>query len=141
MVAPPITTYATRRATDGWTLPVLVLGVTVCAGGALLGLWWLSVAVGAAIGLLLGGGRALWTALLAGALGWGLALLWMQLHTSIWPVAVAVSGILGLGSNGAIAIAVTLLFAGLLGLAGAWVGSAVRALALPKRSDSLRSHR
>lgn len=71
-----------------------------------------------------------WLALLAGAgtglLVWGIPLLAAQLSYGIGPAAGALSAILGLDHQGTFAIAATLLVGVLLGLAGAWLGSAAR---------------
>jgi hypothetical protein len=131
MVAPPVTTYSGRSTAREWRVPALVLGVAVCGGGAVLGLWWLTVAVGFVLGMLFGGRLAIRLAIFSGAIGWGLALAWQQLHASIWPVANTVAGILGVGSNGGIVLAATVLLAALLGVAGAWIGVAVRSIAFP----------
>jgi hypothetical protein len=132
MVFPPVITYGKRDAVGEWVLPGIGIGALLCAVAAYLGIWWLPVAVGGALGLIFGR-RGLWPAALAGAIGWALALVWMQVHAAIWPVAGVLSGILGLGNNGAIGMAVTLLLAALLGVCGAWVGTAARGLALQIR--------
>jgi hypothetical protein len=132
VVLPPVITYGKRDAVGEWALPSLGIGALLCALAADLGIWWLPVAVGCALGLLFGR-RALWAAALAGAVGWALALVWMQVHAAIWPVAAVLSGILGLWNSGVIGMAVTLLLAALLGVCGAWVGVAARGLALQIR--------
>jgi hypothetical protein len=107
-----------------------VAGAAVVWAGAELGLWWTALAYGLVIGALLGRARtALPAALAAGVLGWGLPLLWLARTAPVGATAVALSQVLGLGAaSGAAPIALTLATGGLLGLCGAWLGSAARRL-------------
>ncbi len=114
---------------------VTVVGVAVVWAGATVGLWWAPLLVGFVIGIILRGGQAIVaTTGLAAILGWALPLAWQALQSPIGTVATVVAGILGLGAtSGPIVIVVTLVLALLLGLAGAWVGAALRRLIVPPR--------
>jgi hypothetical protein len=104
----------------------VVVGVALVVVTQPAGLWWMPLVAGFALGVLLRGRRAWLGALLTGALGWGLPLLW-QARTE--PVG-AVAGVLGrlLGIPAAVALAVTVLVGVVLALAGVWVGVAARRL-------------
>lgn len=105
---------------------LVLAGVVLVVVTQPAGLWWMAMVAGLMLGLLVRGWRAGVGALLVGALGWGLPLLW-QARTE--PVG-AVAGVLGglLGVPAAAAFVVTLLVGVLLALAGGWVGIAVRRL-------------
>ena len=115
------------------TLPRLrgpLLWVAIVAGWALvvvtqpMGLWWMTVVCGLGLGLLVPGWRAGVGALLVGALGWGIPLLWESQGAPVGSVADVLGGLLGI--PGAAAVVVTLLVSVVLALAGAWVGIAGR---------------
>jgi len=114
-----------------------VLGIAVVWVAAAGGLWWMPLPVGLVVGLILRGGRAIVAVTaLAAALGWGLPLAARALSAPVGKTASVVAGILGLGAGngaGAVVVVVTLVLAALLGLAGAWVGAALRRLVVPPR--------
>jgi len=125
-----------RRKTGlGPAALVTVVGVAVVWAGAVDGLWWAPLLTGFVIGVILRGGRAIVAAAgLVAVLGWALPLAWQALHSPIGKVAAVVAGILGLSTtSGPVVIVVTLVLALLLGLAGAWVGAALRRLIVPPR--------
>ena len=129
------------------TLLAAIIGIAVIWAGNHFGLWWITMLVGLAIGVVL---RGTWATLIAAALaavgGWGLDLLWQSRQVDIGGVASVIAGILGLGqpfntnfgsggvsgtpefgaSNGYIVILLTLVLALLLALAGTWAGAALR---------------
>jgi hypothetical protein len=108
--------------------PVATLAsvVVVWAANA-FGLWWVTLLVGAALGLLLRGTRRmLAAAALAGLSGWGLPLLWQALHLDLGATATVVAEIMGFGSSGFVVVLLALVFGLLLSLAGAWLGTALR---------------
>ncbi len=113
-------------------IPATIVGTLLVALGALLGLWWMVVLVGVLAGLLAPGARtALVVGGLAALLGWGLPLAWQAvvMGQPVSDQASVVGAILGLGANqGVLVIALTLLIAVVLGVAGAWVGAALRPL-------------
>jgi len=112
-----------------------VLGIAVVWAAAGGGLWWMPLPVGLVVGLILRGGRAIVAVTaLAAALGWGLPLAARSLSAPVGKTASVVAGILGLGAGaGVVVVVVTLVLAALLGLAGAWVGAALRRLVVPPR--------
>lgn len=124
-----------RKTGFGPAALVTVIGVAVVWAAAVDGLWWAPLLAGFVIGVILRGARAIvTTAGLVAVLGWALPLAWQALHSPIGKVATVVAGILGLGTTrGPVVIVVTLAMALLLGLAGAWVGAALRRLIVPPR--------
>ncbi len=124
-----------RKTGFGPAALVTVVGVAVVWAAAVDGLWWAPLLAGFVIGVILRGGRVIVvTAGLVVVLGWALPLAWQALHNPIGKVAMVVAGILGLNTtSGPVVIVVTLVLALLLGLAGAWVGAALRRLIVPPR--------
>lgn len=124
-----------RKTGFGPAALVTVVGVAVVWAAAVDGLWWAPLLAGFVIGVILRGARAIvTTAGLVAVLGWALPLARQALHSPIGKVATVVAGILGLGTTrGPVVIVVTLALALLLGLAGAWVGAALRRLIVPPR--------
>ena len=113
----------------------------VAAGPAIVeataGGWWSPFAIGLVVGLL---ATRTWTAIglgaLAGLATWGFPLAVEQLRYGVGPAATALSAILGLGHTGTYAIVLTLLIGFLLGVSGAWLGSAARSVAWSARVDA-----
>jgi hypothetical protein len=68
---------------------------------------------------------------LAGLLGWGLPLAALQVRTGLGPAAGSLAAIMGFTGQAAVPLILTLLVGFLLGLTGAWLGSAIRSLAVP----------
>lgn len=94
----------------------------VAAGTWVLG-WWTVPLVGAGMGLLWPDDRPALSAAAAGALGWGILLVWGGLIGPVMGVAGTVGGVMGL--PGAAVLLITLLFPAILsGAAGALVGVA-----------------
>jgi len=115
----------------GWlaagVLGGLLAWLVMAAGG-----WWLTFPLGLAAGALQARRlHALGAGLLVGLLGWGLPLAAIALAGApLGRTALVVSGILGAAAGGVPAIAVTVLTGILLATAGAWLGLALRRLAL-----------
>lgn len=109
---------------------IVFAGATVMvAVGVALGVWWLTFAVGLAAGLLLA--RARWAILTgagSGLLGWGLLLAPEQLQYGLGPTASSLAAIMGFTGASAVPVVLTCIVGLLLGLTGAWLGSAVRTL-------------
>lgn len=114
----------------GWhgELGFVLLGALVLWGGDRFGLWWLALVVGALAGILLRGARATaGAAALAALLGWGGDLALQALSVNIGGAAGVLATILGFSaSGGAVVLVVTLVFAVMLALGGAWLGAALR---------------
>ena len=106
----------------------MVVGIIIIWQANHFGWWWVTALVGAALGVgLRGTWRVLTAAALASLAGWGLDLAAQSLGANIGAVAGTVSGIMGFGTHsGFIVVLLALIFALLLGLAGAWAGTALR---------------
>jgi len=113
--------YATLAA-------VAVLSVVMMATGG----WWAPFVFGLAIGLLAVARARIAIPLgaAAGLIAWGVPLVVDQASFGIGPAASALAAILGFGRRGVLGVVLTLLIGSLLGLTGAWLGSAVRAAVL-----------
>ena len=108
---------------------VVVAGAAVGLLGVVLGAWWAPFPAGVAIGMVLL--RARWAALagaVAGLVAWLVPLLVLQQQYGLAPAATSLAAIMGFTGAATIPIALTLLVGLLLGLTGAWFGSAVRDL-------------
>ncbi len=102
---------------------VLALGVISFIYGG----WWWPFIAGLAIGALTG--RARVTIPLGAAVGllaWGAPLVYDQARYGLGPAASSLAAIMGFGHQGAIPVVLTLVVGMLLGLTGAWLGSAAR---------------
>jgi hypothetical protein len=106
----------------------VIAGIIVIWAGNHFGWWWVTALVGAALGVgLRGTWRVLGAAALAALAGWGLDLALQSFGGNIGEVASTVSGIMGFGTkSGYLVVLLALIFALLLGLAGAWAGAALR---------------
>lgn len=132
-----------KRIPDGVMLVgAVVAGIAIIWGANHLGWWWVTALVGAVIGVALRGAwRVLAAAALAAVAGWGLDLAVQSAGANLGGVASTVSGIMGFGTrNGYLVVLLALIFALLLGLAGAWAGAsarrAIRAFAAPTRGET-----
>ncbi len=113
-------------------------GIAVLAGFAMVvcvtaGLWWLTFPCAVAIGA--PGPRAriaIGRAGLAGLAGWGAPLVVIEFAYRIGPAANALAAIMGFKGAAAIPIVLTVLVGVLLGLSGAWLGSAARTVVLSR---------
>lgn len=117
----------------------IVTAVSAAAGVAVVwaadhwGLWYVGVAAGVVLGLVLRGtSRVMWAAGLAGFLGWLLPLGVRAINGQpVGRLAERVAGVLGIGTGAGasaaiVALAVTGVLGALLCLCGAWLGAAVR---------------
>ena len=87
-------------------MPGLVLAVAV--GTALAGWWAVPVVTAAWLWLAPAGGSQVRSAMIGAALGWGLLLVWTELHGPIGPLARRVGGLIWLPGWGLVML--TLLF-------------------------------
>jgi hypothetical protein len=114
------------------TIGALIAGLLISVGGVLLGLWWAPFAVGIAFGILEPRARfALPGGALIGLAGWALPLAEAQLRFGLGPTAQSLATIMGFGHQSTIPLGLTCATGLLLGLAGAWLGSAARSLVAP----------
>jgi hypothetical protein len=108
---------------------VVAGGILLSLSGMWLGLWWVTFAAAVAVGLAL---PRTWLALVAGAVSgavaWSEPLVAAQAQYGIAPTATALAAIMGVKGAALVPIALTVLTGVLLGLSGAWLGAAVRAL-------------
>jgi hypothetical protein len=111
------------------TLAALILGLVISVAGVLVGAWWAPFTVGIAFGIAEPRARfAIPGGALIGLAGWALPLAAAQVRFGLGPTAQSLAAIMGFGHQSAIPIALTCVVGLLLGLAGAWLGSAARSL-------------
>jgi hypothetical protein len=116
----------------------LSIGTAVAVVAVMLGVWWAPFVVGIAFGIAFPRARvAIPGGALTGFLGWGLPLVADQLLYGIGPTAESLAAILHLGRSGAFAVILTCVVGMLLGLSGAWLGSAGRSLVRSRRGLSV----
>ena len=112
------------------TAGVIVVGAAVSLAGVLLGAWWAPFPVGLVVGLVVPRTRtALFSGSLSGLLAWSLPLLAAQLQYGLGPTARGLAAIMGFAGLTVIPVALTHLVGLLLGLTGAWLGSALPSFA------------
>jgi hypothetical protein len=104
-------------------------GAVVCSvlaiAGVLLGFWWAPFAFGVAFGVIQPRARiALPVGAAIGLVGWLFPLAAMEARSGLGPAAESLAAILGFGHQAAIPVILTLLVGTLLGVTGAWLGSA-----------------
>ena len=111
------------------TVAALILGVLISVGCVLLEAWWAPFLVGVLFGAVEPRARfAIPGGALIGLAGWGIPLAVVQVRFGLGPTAGSLATIMGFGHQSAIPLALTLVVGFLLGLTGAWLGSAGRSL-------------
>jgi hypothetical protein len=114
------------------SVAALVLGAVVSVVAVMFGVWWAPFVVGIAIGIADPRARvAVPIGAAAGLLGWALPLAGDQILYGLGPTASSLAAIMGFGHQSAIPLVLTCVVGLLLGLAGAWLGSAGRSLVVP----------
>jgi hypothetical protein len=94
--------------------------------GVMLGAWWAPFALGLAFGIAEPRARiAVPVGALIGLVGWLIPLATLESRYGLRPTAGSLAAIMGFGQQGAIPIILTLAVGLLLGLTGAWLGSAL----------------
>ena len=118
-----------------------VAAIVLALAGVLAGAWWAPFPVGLLLGIVIPRARlAIPVGAVAGLVAWLLPLAAAQVRYGLGPAAASLAAIMGFGHAGAIPIVLTLLVGTLLGLTGAWVGSAGRsAVASSARVDVTRN--
>jgi hypothetical protein len=110
----------------------ILLAALVALTGVLFGFWWAPFLVGFALPLV---ARRARVTLPAGAgiglVSWAVPLAVAQVRYELGPSAASLAAIMGFGHAGAVPVILTLLVGTLLGLSGAWLGSAVWAVVAP----------
>ncbi|HEY6116601.1 MAG TPA: hypothetical protein VI172_11635 [Candidatus Dormibacteraeota bacterium] len=121
-------------------IAILLAGLLALAG-VLLGLWWAPFPVALALGAL--NLRPRVAAPVGAALGliaWAIPLLATHSRYGLGPTAEALAAIMGFGHSGVVPVILTLIVGTLLGLTGAWLGSAARqVVASNARVDATRN--
>ena len=111
-------------------LTILFAGL-VSVAGVLVGLWWAPFVVGLVVGA--AHPRARIAVAVAGAVGlvaWLIPLAAIDRTYGLGPSAQSIAAIMGFGHQVAVPVTLTLVVGLLLGLTGAWLGSAGRRLAV-----------
>jgi len=115
----------------------ILLGTLLALAGVLLGLWWAPFLVGLALGALnLRARFAVPTGAAIGLLAWTIPLLVAHGRFGLGPTAQALAAIMGFGHQGMIPVALTIVVGTLLGLTGAWLGTASRAALTSARTGT-----
>jgi hypothetical protein len=110
----------------------LILALVVSLAGVLAGAWWAPFVVCLAIGFVEPRARfAVPAGAVVGFLAWALPLAALQVQYGAGSAAESLAAIMGFGHQSAIPIVLTCVVGLLLGLTGAWLGSAARSLAYP----------
>lgn len=111
---------------------VVAAGAAITLLGLLLGAWWLAFPVGVAAGFVLRRARwALPAGALSGLIAWIVPLVFAQAQYGLKATSLSLAAIMGFNGAATIPFALTLAVALLLGLVGAWLGSAARDVVRP----------
>jgi hypothetical protein len=113
-----------------------VAGAVTVFLGNLLGWWWIAAVIGLLLGLLAPDRRGILVALIAGASGWALGVVWVAVQEPILPTARALSETFELGSSAAVSIVVTILVGALLATSAAWLGRALHIVVIARAANS-----
>ncbi len=117
-----------------------LLALLLALAGVLFGLWWAPFPVGVVIGALDRRARITIPAGAgAGLVAWAIPLAVAHGRYGLGPTAQSIAAIMGFDHQAAIPVALTVVVGTLLGAAGAWLGSAARAVALNARVDAARN--
>jgi len=112
----------------------ILLAALVALAGVLLGAWWAPFGVTLPLGAVIGRARfAVPAGAGLGLMSWLVPLAGAHARYGLGPTAGSLAAIMGFGHAGAVPVVLTLLVGTLLGLTGAWLGSA--AYSLLRRPD------
>lgn len=110
----------------------ILVAALIALAGVLFGLWWAPFLAALGLGALQLRARiAVPTGALIGLLAWLIPLAAMHARYGLGPTAASIATIMGFTHQAAVPVTLTLVVGALLGLCGAWLGSAARALAQP----------
>ena len=113
-------------------LATVILAAIISVAGVLAGAWWAPFVAGLVIGAVHPRARfAVPAGAAIGLLGWALPLAAVQVQYGAGSAAESLAAIMGFSHKAAIPVVLTCLVAALLGLTGAWLGSATRSLVQP----------
>ena len=114
----------------------VLLAILVSIAAVLLGVWWAPFAIAALIGTMQRKARiAVPIGAVVGLAAWGVPLASAHLQFGLRPTAESLAAIMGF-SQPAIPVVLTCVVGLLLGLSGAWLGSALRSLAAGQPATS-----
>jgi hypothetical protein len=114
----------------------VLLAILVSIAAVLLGVWWAPFAIAVVIGIMERRARiAVPAGAVLGLASWAVPLASAHLQYGLRPTAESLSAIMGF-SQPAIPVVLTCVVGLLLGLSGAWLGSAVRSLAAGQPATS-----
>lgn len=106
---------------------VFVVATAISLLGVYLGAWWSPFLVGVAAGVVLTRARwAITAGALAGLIAWTVPLAAEQAQYGLKETSLSLAAIMGFDGAATIPIALTVIVGLLLGLTGAWLGSAAR---------------
>lgn len=107
----------------------LLIAALVSLACVLLGLWWAPFALGVITGAVVGRARvAIPAGAVVGLLSWLVPLTAAHGRYGLGPTASALAAIMGFDHQQVVPVVLTLAVGTLLGLTGAWLGSAARGL-------------
>ena len=110
----------------------VILALIASLAGVMVGAWWMPFVGGLAIGIVQPRARfAIPAGAVVGVLAWALPLALLQVQYGAGATAGSLAAIMGFGHQSTIPIALTLVVGLLLGLTGAWLGSAGRTVVQP----------
>ncbi len=110
----------------------VILALIASLAGVMVGAWWMPFVGGLAIGIVQPRARfAIPAGAVVGVLAWALPLALLQVQYGAGATAGSLAAIMGFGHQSTIPIALTLVVGLLLGLTGAWLGSAARSSLSP----------
>ena len=110
-------------------LATVILAFIVSVAGVLAGAWWAPFLAGLVIGAVHPRARfAVPAGAVIGLLGWALPLAAVQVQYGAGSAAASLAAIMGFSHQAAIPVTLTCVVGLLLGLTGAWLGSAGRSL-------------
>ena len=116
----------------------LLLAALAALAAVLLGVWWAPFAVGVITGAVVGRARiAIPAGAAVGLLSWLVPLAVAHGRYGLGPTASALAAIMGFDHQQVVPIVLTLAVGTLLGLTGAWLGSAARGIFA--RADATRA--
>lgn len=118
------------------SLAALLLGILISIAAVLLGVWWAPFAIAVVVGIMERRARlAVPAGAVLGVAAWAVPLASAHLQYGLRPTAESLAAIMGF-SQPAVPVVLTCAVGLLLGLSGAWLGSAVRSFAAGQPATS-----
>lgn len=117
-------------------LAAVLLAILLSISGVMLGVWWAPFAIAVVLGVMHRRARiAIPIGAILGLAAWGVPLASAHLQYGLRPTAESLAAIMGF-TQPAIPVVLTCVVGVLLGVSGAWLGSAVRSLAAGQPATS-----